>query len=389
MKPSLDHRVPRWAALACICILLTGLVLCATRLRLASDILSSLPKGHQEANGFKDLITHFDFFNTAFVLVEGDDPTLVDKTVSALADQLQNQSENFSSVQMGGGTLEELQAFQTWMRENLSLLLPESEQIALSKDLTLQSMQEHLAVFKQGLREPSGLLLKNQFLKDPLGLMTHLNPILESMKSRAPPMDERGRFSRMDGRERLLILKSKWPAMDSRSAEKVNGALLLAMDRAKTPGIKINWGGAYRIVAENAEAVQSSLQRTLWLGGLGLMLLFFVVLRSPRYVIVILIPSLLACSSAAGWSMLLWPDLHVLALAFSGVLIGVSTDYSLHACMLIQSKNQDRRAWTPIWAGGLSTALAFGVLWFSDFKCLQQAGLVGGFGMALSLSLTF
>ena len=369
-------------------MLLGGIVLCATRLRLDSDILSSLPKGHQEARGFRNLITHFDFFNTAFVLVEGDRSEQVDQTLSVLHTTLKEQSEVFSSVNMGGGSLEELQEFQTWMLDHIALLLPNSQRARLEQKLSPEGMLEHLKHIKERLREPSGIWLKAQFLKDPLGLLAHLDPLLERMKQRAPPMDERGRFSRNNGQERLLILKSKLPAMDSGSALRVNNALRQAAQVARSEGVIIHWGGAYRIVEENAEAVQSSLQRTLWWGGLGLLILFLVILRSPYYILIIFIPSLLACSSAAGWSMLIWPELHVLALAFSGVLIGISTDYSFHACMLIQSKIQDRKAWSPLWAGGLSTALAFGVLWLSEYKCLQQAGVLGCLGIALSLFVT-
>ncbi|MBF0196689.1 MAG: MMPL family transporter [Planctomycetes bacterium] len=391
LKPLHHNYLPKGIALAIVICALVG----GFRIKVNTDVLQSLPHFSREVELLKKASRSFDTFRTLFVTVECLDRDNGARITRELTQNLKD-SGLFAKV-INGFELNQFSTFQDTILENRSLYIGEDKWEAFCHRLSLEGMQKNLLEARRRLQMPGAVLESQRFKKDPLNILEFCAEELKACRPPGPDLDQYGLFS--SGNQHLILLKGKGAAMDSAQARVITRTVKELAERYNhennniQEAVRVEYGGAYRAVAENAEAIQSSVERAVILGGIALFFIFIPLLRSSLSLLLVFMPAVIGCLAATGLSILFWSEIQVLALAFAGVLIGITTDYSLHTYTFII---QHGKSWSkafprllrPVLLSSITTALAFCTLYGSDFECLRQAGFIGSMGILFSIILT-
>ncbi len=115
-------------------------------------------------------------------------------------------------------------------------------------------------------------------------------------------------------------------------------------------------------------------------------LAFWLVYRSLMPLLWIVVAQILAVLCAVTAARLIFSQVNVLSIGFSSILLGVGMDY----CILVyhffaQPGETDAHEWKElrraIWLSAVTTAAAFGLLYFSSFPGLRQLAVLVGVGL--------
>jgi predicted exporter len=168
-------------------------------------------------------------------------------------------------------------------------------------------------------------------------------------------------------------------------AEKLRSELAL-----EEPDAELIVSGVPRFAAHYRRSAESEVSWIGTLSTLGTLGCVWLVLRSPRFVVLAALPVLasVACGTLA--CVLAFDELHALSLVFGTTLTGMGVDYALHYFFvhLRAGRDWNSRAGLSsilpaITIGALTSIIGFSGLWLTPFPILQQfalfaaAGLVG------------
>jgi hopanoid biosynthesis associated RND transporter like protein HpnN len=147
-------------------------------------------------------------------------------------------------------------------------------------------------------------------------------------------------------------------------------------------------------VLENDETAASQHDSNLcsWLSLAGVILVYLLVFRSPRYPLLSIVALLLAMGWALGWLTLTVGHLNLLSATFAAMLIGMG-DYGV---LWVTRYEQERLAGLDvaaamratalgvgpsIFSGATTTAIAFFVAMLADFQAVAELGWIAGCGV--------
>ncbi len=159
--------------------------------------------------------------------------------------------------------------------------------------------------------------------------------------------------------------------------------------RQRWPQARIESGGVYEI-AERTEALTRRvvMMMNVYM-GLAIFLLLALLLRRVANLLLVLIPLAAAvlCSTAAG--LLVFGEIHALALGIASVVLGLAVDYTVHLVANRQG-SEPLAAWRrirkPLLAGCLSSCLGLFFLWLAPLPAIRQVGLMVPAGLLAALA---
>jgi lauroyl/myristoyl acyltransferase len=155
---------------------------------------------------------------------------------------------------------------------------------------------------------------------------------------------------------------------------------------AALDGAAFHVTGRAAFVAENSLQMRRDMILMMVVATLLVAAAFWLFYRSIAALGWVLCVQALALCTAAFVARILFGELNVLSIGFSSILLGVGMDYCIlvhhfHAC----GSGGDRAHWRTlrhgIWVSAITTAAAFGVLYFSSFPGLQQLAVLVGAGL--------
>ncbi|MCB9703178.1 MAG: MMPL family transporter [Myxococcales bacterium] len=149
-------------------------------------------------------------------------------------------------------------------------------------------------------------------------------------------------------------------------------------------------------LARHALAAEASIRgdvtRISTISTIGLVLLFLVMFRAPRLVLLVMLPLAYGVLAALAATLALFGSIHGLTLAFGATLIGVAIDYSVHLFnhhMLEPDpagpEGSVRRIWPGLLLGALTTIAGFVGLAWTSFPGLREIAVFACVGVAAAL----
>lgn len=406
-------------------VLLTALSLpLLRRLDLQGDLVDMLPRSSQAARTFTRFTRDLGAGQELIVLVTGSDP----ERLTQFADQYAAALEKLPDVQqvtyrIGANTL-------TYLRDHLLLLLTDGDLDELGRRLSDASLRERATRLRGLLSAPGGSAMAPLLVADPLELAPLLAQHLSA--SSGLPVDTRsGYFRTADGRALLLKVRPRfapllWQRGDqlladaSRLATSLGAELAtqpdtspwverlrrlgpLGRDRHVTsftdgPRPKISFTGAYAFPPHYRRWLEQDMTLSTILSVGAVLLLFGVFFRSLRILPIVLLPlgfgglwTLIAASALFG-------RLSSVSMAFASILVAIGIDlpiqiYNRLREELVTRKSDDRRAVVretvgllagPALIATLGPAAVFLACGLSDYKGLNQLGLLAGLGLCLN-----
>ena len=170
-------------------------------------------------------------------------------------------------------------------------------------------------------------------------------------------------------------------------------------DQAGAPwagAMTVNIVGPYIIKADERATISEDMLKSGGFGLLGVMLIIYVLLRSGRAVITLLVPLLCGVAWSMAFTQLVLGHLNTLTSLISTVVMGVGIDAGIHFLLRVREEQagvSDREAIARAFGGLIiplliasgTTLGAFAVMASSAFPAFQEFGLIAGSGVALCL----
>ncbi|KAF0219587.1 MAG: RND efflux [Geobacteraceae bacterium] len=263
--------------------------------------------------------------------------------------------------------------------------------------LALQPMERSLARAKTELASQAGMGVRDIIAADPLYLRDLILPRLKK-GSQALDLDpDSPYFLSRDGKVLIIIAEPARTVQDMVFARK----LVVGINEArKGAQVKIACTGAHLSAVIDEAAVKGNVIACVLSSLIVVLLLFYFTYR--RFLPTLLIPLILfyGVVLALGTAGLFLSSISMISFAFTALIIGLGTDYSIHIYDRFHSERSAGEGTFEalrlavidtghgVFTAAATTALPFLALTISDVRALFELGLLVGLGVIFSLYAT-
>jgi len=260
------------------------------------------------------------------------------------------------------------------------------------------SMDRSLARAHADLASQLGMGMRGIIAADPLYLRELVLPRLEE-GSRSLDLDpDSPYFLSRDGRLLIMIAEPARPVQDMVFARK----LAAGIDRARAGmNVRISCTGAHLAAVIDEKVMKRNILFSIVSSLAAVLGLFYFTYR--RLMPTLLIPLIILYGTvmAMGIAGLFLPTIHIISFAFTALIIGLGTDYTIH---LYDRFYTERSAGMEagealrlavidtghgIFTAAVTTAVPFLALVTSSVRALSELGLLVGLGVIFSMYATF
>ncbi|HXN54862.1 MAG TPA: MMPL family transporter, partial [Myxococcales bacterium] len=272
---------------------------------------------------------------------------------------------------------------------------PERELPARLSDEGLSQAARRL---KGQLAQPLGVLVKRIAGDDPLLAFQEQIKRLEA--ARAGPLEVRDdQFITADGRFAIVFLAARSSPFDAASQGPLLSRIRAAFDSVNTAfggALRLEQSGVNRFAVDGERIVRNDIDRISLLSVAGIVVIFLLLFRSPRMLLVSFIPLLFGVLTATTVGLLVHGSLHGLTLAFGSTLLGVCIDYPI---LFLNHQILDphpggpwrtlRRIRVALLVGALTTLGGFAGLAWTTFPGMRQMAIFATAGIVGALAATW
>jgi len=271
--------------------------------------------------------------------------------------------------------------------------LPDVASLVGSPTALEQELKKTLAM----LAMPGASQLADVLVQDPFNtrrfLIDKMSALLQGM-SFAP-----GPYLLSQDKQALLVIAAPAGAAMSPSASR---RLLRQVEQLQGtyPGITIGITGGYAVAAQQEALVKTDMIACLAASVLAIAVLFFLVYRNMVVLFFVFIPLGVGLQLALGIMAMVWDQIHMLALAFAAVVLGLGIDFTIHIYdRYVSERRAGRdiadaldlalcRTGPAVFACGATTIATFFVLVFIDNPLISQIGWLVNLGILCCLMTT-
>jgi predicted RND superfamily exporter protein len=389
--------------IACAFIVLALAVLSAGTLRFESDIFKLFPSKGGALGLFLDSMKWTGGAREAYFLLEGDKRDLVPEAES-FAGRLKalkvGGEPAFRKVSFRVYDTSEAGAFAAFIGyavNNPQLFLSPGDAGRFAEKLTPPAMDRSLKKDGAELASQAGMGMRDIIAADPLGLR---DLILPNLKGAAQAFDldpDSPYFLSRDGKVLIMIAEPARPVNDMGFARK----LVAGINKARAGfSVKISCAGAHLSAVIDESVMKRNIIACVSSSLLVVLGLFFLTYR--RFLPTLLIPLIILYGTALaiGVAALFLTSVNIVSLAFTALIIGLGTDYSIHLYDRFYHErsvggNVDEALRLAVvdtghgvFTAAVTTALPFLALTIADVRALFELGLLVGLGVIFCLYAT-
>ena len=250
---------------------------------------------------------------------------------------------------------------------------------------TAEGMRAAIADSLQALASPMGMALTELLVRDPTGEMLRL---VDRLEPATVPDSAEGVWSSADRTRALILvqLQEDGTELDAQEAAlaTVQREFEVAREAAgSTAELKVT--GAARFAVESRSRIRGDVERLSAIGSVLIVLLLGFIYRSPRLLLLGLVPVATGALASISAVSLAFGQVHGITLGFGIALIGEAIDYAIY--IFIQGNHA--RLWRTIRLGVLTSLIGFSTLLFSGFPGLAQLGLFAVTGILTASIVTW
>lgn len=259
--------------------------------------------------------------------------------------------------------------------------------------LSAKGLQAAAQALKQELMRPTGALIKRVAPGDPLLLYPAQLRRLEAARAGGLSLVD-GQFV-ADGKHALVLLATRSSPFDAAAQGPLQAAIAAAFAEVATPGVTLEQSAVARFALAAEGSMRADISRISTVSLLGLLVLFVAMFRSPRLIVLSMVPLVVGVLAALASCLLLFGAVHGLTLAFGATLIGVCIDYSVHLFNhhLLDPprggpEQSARRIAPGLWLGALTTVAGFAGLAWTSFPGLREVAVFASVGVLAAVLAT-
>lgn len=363
-------------------------VLFISKLKIDDNITSLLPQNQETLHTFS-LLQSAPIFQKIYITLHSDSlsPNELIQQANTLAKQL--PSSFFSKVILEP-PIKNKTKFFLYLLDNLPNLCSLNDLAYLKQKTTPAQIKQSMQKNYELLVSPLSTFIKPIILKDPLHLREILISKLKNLQISPQVKILHNHFISKDKKNILIIAQTPIKITDTHKVK--NLVLYLNKLIKKLPQkVKAHIIGAHFYAFYNAERIKKDLKITLGVSILGLILIYFLFLRSWQGIIVLIMPMLVLSWTIALIS-LFYSQISGFALSFGAVLTGISIDYGLHVYFALTSKQSLKNIFSnikkPLFFSALTSIGAFLTLLSANLPALRQLALLSILGLCLALAFS-
>ncbi|MBE3034313.1 MAG: MMPL family transporter [Actinobacteria bacterium] len=387
------HALRRPAVL----VWLTGLLLCAVvigRTSFTADLSAFLPRSPSaEQRVLVDQLREGLVSRLILVGIEGGDAATRATLSKQLAARLRADAQ-FSAVNNGEPVSEARD--RQFIFDHRYVLSPAVTPQRFSAEGLHAALGESLDL----LSSSAGLVAKNMLPRDPTGEVAAL---VSQLDNTALPSSKHGVWASRDGQRAVLVVQTTAAGSDTAAQAHAIDAVRRAFDavaravpNAASTRILMTGPGVFSV--ESRDTIKHDVERLSAVSLVLVVALLLAVYRSPRTVVLGLLPVLSGVAAGVAAVSLTFGAVHGLTLGFGTTLIGEAVDYSIY--LFVQSArlhgatpHDSLRAWIATYwptirLGVLTSVCGFASMLFSGFPGLVQLGLYSIVGLVTAALVT-
>lgn len=401
-------RHPMWCLL--VAMLLTGgaIVAVARELRVETDLTTLLPQDSEVVEITRQALTDFGGFDFMYAVLEAPEPGREQELFDAaaiVASALDDRSF-FRAITYRV----EPKTFASEGTEGLSrrlALMTEADWKRVDDSITPTAIASAVARLFSIVNTPLPRAAQRPFLDDPLNIGAFFRQPVEVLRGPLKASLNRGYFLSPDGRMLLILLRPVKPSTDLLFSNELRQFLANTKVglRARHPEwsgrLTLSFYGAPVETVGETEQLRADAQRTALLSSLFVIVFFGVVFRRPEALPITLLPTLLGLLWTVGIAALTVGRITQVTAMFGPILIGLGVDFSIHLYnrFLEEVRGGEavnraveiamERASPSVFAGAVTSSLAFFSMTATNFLGFRELGLLVGSGVLLCLVATF
>ena len=395
------HALRRPAVL----VWLTGLLLCAVvigRTSFTADLSAFLPRSPSvEQRVLVDQLRDGLVSRLILVGIEGGDATTRATLSKQLAATLRTDAQ-FSAINNGEPVSEARD--RQFVFDHRYVLSPAVTPQRFSAEGLHAALGESLDL----LSSSAGLVAKNMLPRDPTGEVAAL---VSQLDSTALPSSMHGVWASRNGQRAVLVVQTAAAGSDTDAQARAIGTVRHAFDAAarevpNAASTRLLMTGPGVFSVESRDTIKHDVERLSTVSLVLVVALLMMVYRSPRTVVLGLLPVLSGVAAGVAAVSLTFGAVHGLTLGFGTTLIGEAVDYSIY--LFVQSArvsgntlgttpgatpSDSLRAWIATYwptirLGVLTSVCGFASMLFSGFPGLVQLGLYSIAGLVTAALVT-
>lgn len=377
-----------------LALIFLGFGILASQLRFEEDISQVIPTNDKikQAN----LV----FQNSRFLERVVVNVTAADSSKSLSANQLIKFADRFSKevkTTLQPKYLEEVRYkisnrqmadMYGFFYKKLPIYLEDSDYKILEDRLSREGLRKSLKKSYKTLLSPAGMVLKDQILKDPVGMTGLGLSKLNSMQIEGNFTIHNNHIFTKDKKNLFVFLT---PTNNSNETA-VNGILFARLDsiiakhEAENEGVvDINYFGPAAVAVGNANQIKNDINLTVTIALFLLLVFISLFFRSKTVFFQIFLPGLFGAVISLGLLYLLLGKVSLIALGVGSVLLGITLDFSLHLFTHFRSTGKIKQTIsdiaTSIVMSAVTTGCAFLCLLLVRSQAMNQLGMFAAFAV--------
>lgn len=323
----------------------------------------------------------------------GGDPDVAIAGAQALAERLQGHPE-VAWLRAGPGELHAEAIHNLYHPRRAYLLADEpGERSDRLSDAGLRAAAREL---KRQLGLPTSAVIKQIAPGDPL--LAYPAQLRRLEQAQGGGIGLRAGHFVAEDRYALILLAARGSPFDASRQGPLQAALEAAfaeVDAAAGGRLVLEQSGVARFALASERSMKEDIGRISTVSLVGIVLLFLLMFRSPRLVVLSLAPLAAGVIAALAACLAIFGSVHGLTLAFGATLIGVCIDYSVHLFnhhMLDPARGgpraSARRIWPGLLLGALTTVAGFAGLAWTSFPGLREIAVFASIGVLVAALAT-
>jgi predicted exporter len=351
------------------------------------ELMLPADKGVQQSMRF---LRESNFSDKLVISLKLNDPKHTTDELIVATDQLINSIDSPLVKQVignisGANFMQEMVFF---LQYSPQLLGPESL-TKLKNQLTPSGIKERLSfIYRQSLNPGSSVIMP--FLRsDPLNLNSEILSNIGKLSQAAgyAVNINNNHFLSKDGRAAMIIVKTSALLTEGFGSRKIVSYLQEKL--RKLPNfISADIIAGHMHTVKNEEIIKKDIGFTSVIAALGFLLLFLLIFRDWRSLIIFAMP-LGAVLISTGVAFLVFKSLSYFVIGLSTVIAGITIDYGIYVYMAVRKAGNSPETLSkiikPVIFGALTTISVFAVFFFSSVKGYHQLAFFSNFTIILCL----
>ncbi|WP_298438173.1 MMPL family transporter [Geobacter sp.] len=398
-------RHPRATVAGTLLLLVLSLASVLT-VRFESDIFRLFPTGNGPLRLFLDTLEWTGSAGEAYFILEGERerlPAAAERLATRLRELRVEGAPAFRKVSYRTVDPAETASFASFVAYAVGhpqLFLDPGQTDAYAAHFTPAVMDRALRRAMAELASGAGMGVRDLVAADPLYLRDLVLPRLRE-GSRSLDLDpESPYFLSRDGRLLVMIAEPARPVQDMAFARK----LVAGINAARTgldPTVSVSCAGAHLSAVIDEAVMKRNIIACITSSLLVVLGLFYLTYRRVLPTLIIPVIIVFGTLLALGTAGLFLPSIHIISFAFTALIIGLGTDYSIHLYDRFATERLAGRGIEEalrlavvdtghgVFTAAATTAFPFLALGIAEVRALSELGLLVGLGVLFSMYATF